>query len=232
MSESAQAASSVRVLAVDTATEACSAACFSGGKLVQQDALDPQGHSRLLLGMIEAVLVQAQLTRGSLDAVAYDAGPGSFTGIRIGAGVAQGLALGLDKPLLSVSSLMALAEGEHAAHPEHSRVLVTIDARMDQVYWGCLERDDNAMGGWRWFESPRVSDPVQVKDCPEDCVGVGSGWDRYAGVLTQKNPIPWQAGRFPMARDVATIARRLLAQGAVGAWQDAMPVYVRDDVTG
>ncbi|MDP6391514.1 MAG: tRNA (adenosine(37)-N6)-threonylcarbamoyltransferase complex dimerization subunit type 1 TsaB [Arenicellales bacterium] len=232
MSEARFSLSLTRVLAVDTATEACSAACLARGKLVQRDVLDPQGHSRLLLGMIEAVLAQAQLSRASLDAVAYDAGPGSFTGIRIGASVAQGLALGLDKPLLAVSSLMALAEGVSAQDSSCPRVLAAIDARMNQVYWGCLERDDKAPGGWRWHEPPRVSDPANVTEHLDGCIGVGSGWDRFAGVFTAKHPVPWQAGAFPLAGDVAVIAHRLLAQGATGGWHDAMPVYVRDDVTG
>ncbi|HIE76408.1 MAG TPA: tRNA (adenosine(37)-N6)-threonylcarbamoyltransferase complex dimerization subunit type 1 TsaB, partial [Gammaproteobacteria bacterium] len=146
MSKSPPGAPSVNLLAVDTATEGCSAACLIGDKSFERYAVDPQGHSRTLLGMVEAVLAEARLERSALGALAYDAGPGSFTGIRIGAGVAQGLALGLEKPLLAVSSLMTLAEGARREQPGCNSVLAAIDARMDQVYWARLRSDPEAPG--------------------------------------------------------------------------------------
>ncbi len=232
MSKSPQGTPSVNLLAVDTATEGCSAACLTGDKSFERYAMDPQGHSRTLLGMVEAVLAEARLERSALGALAYDAGPGSFTGIRIGAGVAQGLALGLEKPLLAVSSLMTLAEGARREQPNCNSVLAAIDARMDQVYWARLESDPEAPGHWRWDEVPCVSEPRAVAVHISGCTGVGSGWDRYSDVFMGDRPMPWLAQRFPHARDVATIAGRLLVQGAVGTWQEAMPVYVRDRVTG
>ncbi len=232
MSKSPQGTPSVNLLAVDTATEGCSAACLTGDKSFERYAMDPQGHSRTLLGMVEAVLAEARLERSALGALAYDAGPGSFTGIRIGAGVAQGLALGLEKPLLAVSSLMTLAEGARREQPNCNSVLAAIDARMDQVYWARLESDPEAPGHWRWDEVPCVSEPRAVAVHISGCIGVGSGWDRYSDVFMGDRSMPWLAQRFPHARDVATIAGRLLVQGAVGTWQEAMPVYVRDRVTG
>ncbi|MAF06388.1 MAG: tRNA (adenosine(37)-N6)-threonylcarbamoyltransferase complex dimerization subunit type 1 TsaB [Acidiferrobacteraceae bacterium] len=223
----------IRILAVDTATESCSAACLVGDEIYQRSALDPQGHSRLLLGMIEEMLKEARVLRDDLDAIVYDCGPGSFTGIRIGAGVAQGLAMGLNKPLLAVSSLMTLAEAVDEQAKSKDRILAAIDARMEQVYWGCLEQDDDALGGWRWHEHPRVSDPDTVREFVTGCTGIGSGWDRYAAVFqsSEKEEIEWRRGAFPDAADGARIARRLLRQGVKGEWHEAMPAYVRNDVT-
>ncbi len=219
------------ILALDTATESCSAACMMGDHLYQRSAMDPQGHSRLLLPMIEEVLREAGISKNALDAVAYDAGPGSFTGIRIGAGVAQGIALALNKPMLAISSLMTLAEGIRDQIKPSDRIVAAIDARMAQVYWGCLERDDGASGGWRWQEEPRVSDPESLKEHVSDCVGVGSGWDRYGSVFQADADCVWHPGAFPQAGYGARIASRLLNQGAKGEWREAAPAYIRNDVT-
>ena len=225
-------ANPLRILAVDTATESCSAACLVEAESHQRSVLDPQGHSRLLLGMIEEVLSEAGVSRDDLDAIVYDAGPGSFTGIRIGAGVAQGLALALNKPLFAVSSLMTLAEAMVGEVGPKDRILAAIDARMEQVYWGCLERDEAAPEGWHWHEPPRVSDPDTVSAFAAGCVGVGSGWDRYAAVFQKNDEIAWCAGEFPHAASGARIAKRLLDQGIPGEWCEAAPAYIRNDVTG
>ena len=219
------------ILALDTATESCSAACMMGDHVHQRSAMDPQGHSRLLLPMIEEVLREAGISKNALDAVAYDAGPGSFTGIRIGAGVAQGIALALNKPMLAISSLMTLAEGIRDQIKPSDRIVAAIDARMEQVYWGCLERDDGASGGWRWQEEPRVSDPESLKEHVSDCVGVGSGWERYVSVFQADADCVWHPGAFPQAGYGARIASRLLNQGAKGEWREAAPAYIRNDVT-
>ena len=219
------------ILALDTATESCSAACMMGDHVHQRSAMDPQGHSRLLLPMIEEVLREAGISKNALDAVAYDAGPGSFTGIRIGAGVAQGIALALNKPMLAISSLMILAEGIRDQIKPSDRIVAAIDARMEQVYWGCLESDADASGGWRWQEEPRVSDPESLKEHVSDCVGVGSGWDRYGSVFQADADCVWHPGAFPQAGYGARIASRLLNQGAKGEWREAAPAYIRNDVT-
>ena len=219
------------ILAVDTATESCSAACLTDDHVHERSVIDPQGHSRLLLPMIEEVLREADISKNALDAVVYDAGPGSFTGIRIGAGVAQGIALALNKPMLSISSLMILAEGIRDQIKPSDRIVAAIDARMEQVYWGCLESGADASGGWHWQEAPRVSNPELLREYVSDCVGVGSGWDRYASVFQADADCVWHAGAFPQAGCGARIASRLLNQGAKGEWREAAPAYIRNDVT-
>ena len=114
----------------------------------------------------------------------------------------------------------------------NDRILAAIDARMEQVYWGCLERDEAAPGGWRWHKPPRVSDPDTVSAFAIGCIGTGSGWDRYSAIFQKNDEIVWRSGEFPHASSGAHIARRLLDQGASGEWRDAVPAYIRDDVTG
>lgn len=219
------------ILAVDTATESCSAACLTDDHVHERSVIDPQGHSRLLLPMIEEVLREADISKNALDAVVYDAGPGSFTGIRIGAGVAQGIALALNKPMLSISSLMILAEGIRDQIKPSDRIVAAIDARMEQVYWGCLESGGDASGGWHWQEAPRVSNPELLREYVSDCVGVGSGWDRYASVFQADADCVWHAAAFPQAGYGVRIASRLLNQGVKGEWREAAPAYIRNDVT-
>ena len=219
------------ILAVDTATESCSAACLTDDHVHERSVIDPQGHSRFLLPMIEEVLREADISKNALDAVVYDAGPGSFTGIRIGAGVAQGIALALNKPMLSISSLMILAEGIRDQIKPSDRIVAAIDARMEQVYWGCLESGADASGGWHWQEAPRVSNPELLREYVSDCVGVGSGWDRYASVFQADADCVWHAAAFPQAGYGVRIASRLLNQGVKGEWREAAPAYIRNDVT-
>ena len=165
--------STATLLAIDTATELCSAALYKNGETFSRERFDPQGHSRLILEMIEEIFEESRTTRSDLDAISYDAGPGSFTGIRIGAGVAQGLSLGLEIPLLGLSSLMILAESMVDQDAEGAPVLAAIDARMEQIYWGVLERDAKETMGWLWRHEPTVSEPALAQKAVGGCVGVG-----------------------------------------------------------
>jgi tRNA threonylcarbamoyladenosine biosynthesis protein TsaB len=177
--------------------------------------------------MVNAVLAGAQLTLSALDALAFGRGPGSFTGIRIGTGVIQGLALGADLPVVPVSSLAALAQGVPAA-----RVLPAIDARMHEVYWGVYQRDTR--GIVQGVGDERVCPPDQVS-VPEGrgWVGAGSGWDRYAPVLERVLGGAlegWLKERYPHARDVATLGVEGFRSGLAVTAELALPVYLRDEV--
>jgi tRNA threonylcarbamoyladenosine biosynthesis protein TsaB len=131
----------MRVLAIDTATEACSAAYADDDQIIERFQIDPKGHSERILPMVESVLSEAGVLRADLEAITFDSGPGSFTGIRIGAGVAQGIALGLDLPLVGVSSLMGLAQGISRAVEGCTAVLPAIDARsIGRVWFAILRR--------------------------------------------------------------------------------------------
>ena len=221
----------MKVLAIETATEACSAAYADDDQIIERFQIDPKGHSERILPMVESVLSEAGVVRAELEAIVFDSGPGSFTGIRIGAGVAQGIALGLDLPLVAVSSLMGLAQGVSRVVDGCTAVLPAIDARMGQVYWACLIRDPQETTGWRWQQVPQVTEPEAVDDPGIDGIGVGSGWDRYAEILCRNGRTIWHQDRYPSARDLIEVAQRLLCAGSATP-STAELTYVRNKVTG
>ena len=130
------------VLSVDTATEVCSVALMHGGQVDHRYVETARDHSSLVLGMVDELLSAAQLSATDLDGLAFGCGPGSFTGVRIATGVAQGIALGADCPVVPVSNLLAIAQRAHREFGATS-VLSAIDARMGQVYWGAFTLDDD-----------------------------------------------------------------------------------------
>ena len=188
-------AAKLNILAIDTATEACSVALNLHGVVTQQLEIAPNGHSRLVLGMAKTLLQQSELDLKQLDALAVDVGPGSFTGLRIGIGVAQGLGYGAGLKVIPVGSLEALAW----AVP-HRFVLAAIDARMQQIYYGLYcnppgnppDREPQTMikpaliSPQRLVIGDEIIEDRIIGDGDENgIVGVGSGWDRYAPVLLE-----------------------------------------------
>lgn len=177
--------------------------------------------------MVQEMLAEGGQVLTQLDAIAFGRGPGSFTGLRICAGVVQGLAFGADLPVVPVSSLAALAQGIDAP-----RVLAAFDARMHQVYWGAYVR--NALGMTALVGEEKVLTPMQVP-VPDDAgwIGAGSGWDQYAVVLTARlkhRVAAWHAQCFPRARFVAQLGVYLYEQGTALSPEQALPVYLRDNV--
>jgi len=215
----------LKLLALDTSTDACTAAVWVDGTVYEQFEFAQQ--SARILPMVDAVLAEAGLTLAQLDAIAFGRGPGSFTGLRIAAGVVQGLAFGADLPVVPVSSLAALAQGQNAA-----RVLTAFDARIQQVYWGAYVR--NAEGIVELLGEEGVYTPGRTP-LPEgsDWLGVGSGWDQYAEALLTRfgtRVTEWRKQCFPHARDVAALGAVGFTQGQAVAPELAVPVYLRDDV--
>ena len=216
----------MKLLALDTSTDACSAALWQDGETIERFALGRE-HAGRILPMIEELLIEAGIALGALDAIAFGRGPGSFTGLRIGAGVVQGLAFGADLPVVPVSTLAALAQGEAAA-----RVLTALDARMTQVYWGAYVRDAEGLMVLSGVEV--VIDPQQVPlPAGEDWHGTGSGWDRYHDVLRARlgsRVGGWRESAFPRARFVAALGAAGLRVGRAVTAEQAVPVYLRDEV--
>jgi tRNA threonylcarbamoyladenosine biosynthesis protein TsaB len=218
-----------RLLAVDTATEACSVALGNSGRIVEQHIYGPREHMQQLLPMIEALLDDAGVSLRDVDAIAFGRGPGSFTGVRIGLGVVQGLAFATGLPLIPVSTLATLAQSAvtDALRPG-DRILAAIDARMDEVYWGWFELDGE--GYVVAVSDEHVSLPERVDSPVADSswIGVGSGW-RHAGRLPA-GARAIDAGLLPHASALLQLALPLWEQGAVVGAEEAVPVYLRDDV--
>jgi tRNA threonylcarbamoyladenosine biosynthesis protein TsaB len=216
----------LKILALDASTEACSVALWTDGEVRERFETGSQ-HSERILPLVQEILAEGGQALTQLDAIAFGRGPGSFTGLRICAGVVQGLAFGADLPVVPVSSLAALAQGVDA-----SRVLATFDARMQQVYWGAYVR--NAQGIVELVGEEQVLTPMQVPVPVEaEWVGAGGGWDQYAAVLTArlKNRVTaWRAQCFPHARFVAQLGASSYENGLLVTPEQALPVYLRDNV--
>ncbi len=216
----------MKLLAVETSTEACSVAVSIDG-VVHERIDHGQHHSDLILDMVQQVLAEAGLTLKQLDAIAFSRGPGSFTSLRIGAGVVQGLAFGANLPVVPVSSLAVLAQGVDAP-----KVLAAFDARMSQVYWGAYVRDEKGLMRLTGAEIVIAPADVPLPD-GNGWVGAGSGWDQYAAVLTArigKSLSEWRKQLFPKARHVAELGLELFKAGQIVTAEQALPVYVRDEV--
>ncbi|HEB80462.1 MAG TPA: tRNA (adenosine(37)-N6)-threonylcarbamoyltransferase complex dimerization subunit type 1 TsaB [Chromatiales bacterium] len=221
----------MKLLAIETATEACSAALVHDGAVMERFVIAPREHARRILGMIEALLAEASFTLAGLDAIAFGRGPGAFTGVRIAAAVTQGLAFGADLPVIPVSTLHALAVGVRRVHGRGA-VLAAFDARMGEVYWGAYRGDTGvtmALVGDERVVAPEV---VPLPDGMQ-WYGAGSGFDRYGErIAARLGPAlaGVAAGCLPHARDVAAIGVEALRAGAGVPAEQALPVYLRDKV--
>ena len=215
------------LLALDSSTEACSVALYRDGDVVEDYSLIERGRAERLLPMVESLLEQAGVELGDMDAFAFGSGPGSFTGLRIGVAMIQGLAMSVDKPVVPVSSLAALV-ARHGGD-----VMALIDARMGQVYHGYYRVEHRDRPVLQADEA--VCDPsaLPVPNI-ESLTIVGSGWDRYADKLgerlTGKLQFESVEGQYPHAADVVRIAAYEYFKGQALAAGRALPHYVRNNV--
>jgi tRNA threonylcarbamoyladenosine biosynthesis protein TsaB len=220
-----------RILAIETATEACSAALLDDGAILERFEVAPQGHARLILPMLESLLAEAGLALGQLDALAFGRGPGSFTGVRIATGVVQGIAFGADLPVVPVSSLAAMAQGL-ADGEAAQRILCAFDARMGQVYWGAYEIEADGLVCLAGKECVCNPDAVPVVTAGP-WVGAGSGWASYGERIAchlREDLAAQFPEAMPHAMGVARLALQAFMQGRVVAADQAQPVYLRDQV--
>ncbi|MCL9783070.1 tRNA (adenosine(37)-N6)-threonylcarbamoyltransferase complex dimerization subunit type 1 TsaB [Vibrio sp. S4M6] len=223
---------SVKILALDTATENCSVALLVGEQLFERSEIVPRDHTKKILPMVDAVLTDAGLKLSDLDALAFGRGPGSFTGVRIGIGIAQGLAFGAELPMIGISTLTALAQGSYRnTGAEH--VACAIDARMQEVYWARLSRQKN--GEWLAVDAECVIPPsVLVDNTDRDdasWVQSGTGWSAYEQELSGLSLTRVEGGiNLPEAQDIAYLAKFELEKGNTVVAENASPVYLRDNV--
>jgi tRNA threonylcarbamoyladenosine biosynthesis protein TsaB len=220
----------LKLLAIDTATEACSAALYLDGEIIEKYELAPRKHAELILPMVDSLLSDAEIKLTTLDALAFGRGPGAFTGVRIASGVIQGLAFASNLPTIAISTLAAMAQ---SAVSESKTIISAIDARMDEIYLGVFSVGDNDIVAPLSDEEVIAAQNVSF-DLPTDCFGVGSGWDSYAQVLSEKtgNKLKgYDARRFPRASTILKLAAIEFTAGNVQEAADALPVYLRNKVT-
>ena len=248
----------MKLLALDTSAAGCSAALWLGtaeaGLSYERFEIAPRGHTRLLMPMVRSLLQEHGLQPADLDAVAFACGPGSFTGLRIATGVVQGLAWGLNIPVIPVSSLAAVAldalTQAGAAHGQ--RVAVAFDARMGEVYWGCYQLLDGVpvlLGKERVCAPSTLAMPttegsadgvhVEADDLHAEAgnagwLGAGSGWalsEQMPQAVTSALAALPGTDLVPRAACVAHLAAKQFAAGAGVSAEQAQPVYLRDEVT-
>ena len=220
----------MRVLAIDTTEDACSAALLIGAEVYERFEVAPRQHSELILPMMDTLLADAGLRLVDLDALGFARGPGAFTGLRIAAAVAQGAAFGAGLPVVPVSSLQALAQGATRTTGA-AAVLSALDARMGEVYWGAYRAD--GQGIMRPVIEECVCAPSQVPVPEADhWQAAGSGWVAHAAILEARCPAcaTNDAGGWIHARDVVRLAAAMFAEGAAVPAEQAVPVYLRNEV--
>jgi tRNA threonylcarbamoyladenosine biosynthesis protein TsaB len=218
----------MKLLAFETATEACSVALYVDGQVLERFEIAPRRHAELSLPWAEALLAEAGVARSQLDAIALGRGPGAFTGVRLAIAIAQGIALALDRPLVPVSTLQVLAL---RAPAEADHVLSSIDARMGEVY---VARQVRVDGQWQLQGEETVCAPEAVA-LPDGTrwFGVGTGFGAAEGLLAnrladQLDGVDAQA--LPRASDVLALAVPAFARGEGMAPERVEPAYLRDNV--
>ncbi|MEJ2360351.1 MAG: tRNA (adenosine(37)-N6)-threonylcarbamoyltransferase complex dimerization subunit type 1 TsaB [Gammaproteobacteria bacterium] len=220
----------MKLLAIDTVTEACSVALWLDGEISVREEVVFQSHTEKVLPMVHALLAETGSTLSQVDAIVFDRGPGSFTGLRIGAGVTQGLALGLDRPVIPVSSLATLAQGAWRMDRQ-TPVLACIDARQAEVYWAGFQLEHETVVNVTG-EHIGPADTISLTMAAE-WYGVGTGFGRYASELAGLTGLTWlgtQSQRYPLAQDMFPLALAAWQREEWIAATDAIPVYLRDNV--
>lgn len=221
----------MKILALETSTEACSVALSIGGEVYEKFEIAPSQHSSLLLPMIEALLAETEVSLGQLDGLAFASGPGSFTGLRIAAGVIQGIALGADLPVVPVSTLQALALCAIKEHQEVD-IMAALDARKNEVYWGLYRYNNGGLVELQGKESVCLPDEVSLPDS-DGWFGIGPGWTHYSDALLLRaggKLSGWKNEVLPRASYVAQLAVKEFTSGRQVSCESAVPVYIRDDV--
>lgn len=219
----------MRILALDTATEACSVALLTDAGIIGRFREVGRGHAEEILGMIDATLAEAGVALGQVDAIAASVGPGAFTGVRICVSVAQGLAFGAGVPVIPITTLEALAL--HAVQGGAHHVLACLDARMGEVYWGCFNAD--AARGITPLGVAGVGPPDSVR-VPFGGAhhGVGRGFAAYPTLAAGAGLVlaPGARDELPDARRMAELGAIRLQAGLAMDPADLMPQYLRDKV--
>ncbi len=220
----------MKLLAIETATEACSAAVLVGDEVMERYQLAPRQHNELILPMCETLMAEAGINLTQLDVIAFGCGPGAFTGVRIAAGITQGIALAHDLPVASVSTLANLAYQAPVA--EQQTVMPSIDARMQEVYWALYKKHTEAMPELLMPERVQAAADIVPMTHAID-YGLGTGWDTYQEPLQklaelENHKLDGEA--LPRAQYTAVLGQYKYQAEDLLAPENALPVYLRDQV--
>lgn len=220
----------MKILAIDTATEACSAALYVDGEISSEYKLAPREHTQLILPMIDRLLTDAGLVVNQLDALSFARGPGAFTGVRIAAGIIQGLSYAAEIPVVPVSTLAAIAAGVYYEHG-HKEVLSAIDARMGEVYWGAYHIEEDSVS---LIDNELVCSVENLPDqLSKNWVGAGTGWSEYSELLKSRFKIEEDLiyeNYLPSAEIIVKLAVQDFKLNKQMSAHQAQPVYLRDNV--
>lgn len=227
----------MRILAFDTSSEACSAALWDSSSTMNDQIktrhqIAPMQQARLILPMIQALLSSSSLQLNKLDAIAYGCGPGSFTGMRIASSVVQGIGVAEGLPILQISSLAAMAQAAFMKH-QWDKLLVAVDARMEQIYWAIYEV--NQAGLVELIGAEQVLKPDELFQSNHELssgkwYGIGDGWKKYEEKLVKQlgfSPCNIDYTALPEASAMLGLAKKQLDDGNQVAISQALPVYLR-----
>ena len=220
----------MKILALDTTQEYCSVALLIDEQLIYRESYAPRSHTEQLLPQVSSVMAEAGISLNQLDALAFGRGPGSFTGLRIAAGVVQGLAMGAGIAVAPVSSLAAMAQGCYRIRPHTTHVSAAFDARIGEVYWGNFVLQDELMQS---VNPETVGPPEEVLLSSGNAwIGIGSGWSAYPQMQERlgERLLEIDSKSVPLARDMIPFAREMVKQNSLSGPEAAVPVYLRHKV--
>lgn len=219
----------MKLLAIDTATEACSAAIYIDGDVDGRFEVCPQQHSQKILPMVDELLKSHQLKINDIDYLVFGRGPGSFTGVRIATGIIQGLALGGDVKVVGVSTLAAMAQ-QALTQVNLSRVAVAIDARMNEVYFGEFTRSKEAACLVQPEQVLPPEEALTALQNPPEAI-CGTGWEAYDALHGEIQNLSRPTILYPNAAFMFDLAKQQIAAGEACEPENIEPVYLRDKVT-
>jgi len=222
----------LKLLAVETSTEACSAALHIDGVVEERFEIAPREHTKLILPMIDSLLADAELKPQQLDALAFSCGPGSFTGVRISTGVIQGIAYGADLPVVPISTLAAIAQHCMISNDaKYECIFTAMDARMGEIFWGVYQKNQQGYAQLIGEEAVTLAENIVFPD--RQGMGIGSGWGVYEQQLSDKLDallLDIEADHLPRASAVASLGVLGFENKQAVNVELAMPVYLRDKV--
>ncbi len=219
----------MKILAIETSTEACSAALDIDDSCISRHKIAPRKHTELILPMIDSLLQEADIKINALDAVAFGCGPGAFTGVRIAVGITQGLAYPYDIPVIPVSTLATLAQ---QFSKEYDHIAAAIDARMKEIYWGLYKV--NKYNLVETIKKEKVCLPKNISSPTNgQWLGAGTGWKTHSEEIESKfksKIISIKVDVYPHAKEVIQLAKPSYINGKFIPANRAVPIYLRDKI--